>query len=206
MAHTSKKQPKEGLMRTSVKHVFMGLVSLAVVAGTSGLVLPQPGHADEQFGEIRNNLNILFPPCGTGTREDRFVVSLEHPEEVCDNTTGLYWQQSPSTSFFNWADAIQHCEDLSLKKKILDQKWRLAEIKEYISLVDYNVEDQVNALNDGPFDNVQSALYWTATAVSDGASSAWVVNFMDGGGNLMVRVGERESDGASFHGWCVRGR
>ena len=36
------------------------------------------------------------PPCGAGTEGQRFVVyALE--DEVCDNTTGLRWQQEPGS-------------------------------------------------------------------------------------------------------------
>src|SRR2546427_2797646 len=37
------------------------------------------------------------PPCGAGTEARRFVVSQDGME-VCDNTTGLNWQQNPDST------------------------------------------------------------------------------------------------------------
>ena len=50
-------------------------------------------------------------------------------DTVCDNKTGLWWQQSPSTDTFVWgpvqdpiSNALDHCEDLTLSGKT----WRLS--------------------------------------------------------------------------------
>ena len=55
---------------------------------------------DQVLAEISNLM--VGAPCGLGTEGERFVVN---GPEVCDNTTGLYWEQSPSTSVFNWQGA-----------------------------------------------------------------------------------------------------
>ena len=50
-------------------------------------------------------LGQLAPPCGAGTAGQRFVV-LDDGEEVCDNTTGLFWQQQPDNSILSQANAL----------------------------------------------------------------------------------------------------
>lgn len=99
---------------------------------------------------------VVSPPCGAGTAGQRFVADTE---EVCDNTTGLYWVKMPDATVRSHAAALTHCAGLDLGNS---QTYRLPEVKELISLVDYS---QFNlALPVGhPFSNVQSSLYWSAS-------------------------------------------
>jgi hypothetical protein len=98
-------------------------------------------------------------------------------------------------------NAIDHCANLNLNGKT----WRLAQIKEYISLWDYSQMDQAEALNapNGPFENVQSAGvvtgYWSATpnALGGTQSVAWMTFSLRGD------VARRTKD-STFHAWCVR--
>ena len=142
------------------------------------------------------NLAENYPLCGPETQNQRFVVS-EDGNSVCDNNTGLWWQQSPSTTFFAWANAVQHCENLTLSGKT----WRLAEVKEYLSLVDYSAPNQAGALNtpNGPFTHVQSSFYWSATELAGTPPVAWLVGFSLGG--------VLDSDKVNSNGpaWCVSG-
>ena len=138
----------------------------------------------------------IFPPCGPGTRKDRFVQSKDG-FSVCDNKTGLWWEQSPNPGVFNWDGAKQYCENLTLGGKT----WRLPTLQEmqWDSLIDYSVANQAEALNAGPFDNVQPAVYWSATEFAGlPAAFAWFVNFIDGnvGGSLK---------GLTGLAWCVSG-
>jgi len=147
------------------------------------------------------------PLCGAGTEGQRFVPDdPTTPTEVCDNTTGLYWEHSPSTAFFQWSTdppadtntpAKDHCTGLNLGN---GQAYRLAEVKELISLVDYGVPNQATALNDpnGPFEDVQSAGYWSASPLAGGPPSAWNVNFSNGSVLGNGKVFDRRA-------WCVRG-
>ena len=72
-----------------------GFMSIILVFGMVGLVVPPPSEAVGSFGGIKK----IFPPCRPGTREQRFVVSKDGLS-VCDNKTGLWWEQSPSTATF----------------------------------------------------------------------------------------------------------
>ena len=128
------------------------------------------------------------PLCGAGTEGERFVSDTT---EVCDNTTGLYWQQSPSTSVFDWTEAIAHCTALG-------SGYALPEVKQLISLVDYSEPNPADALNDpnGPFEDVQSGSYWSATPDATFPADAWFV-FFGNGFVLSGVMGDRA--------WCVRG-
>jgi len=61
------------------------------------------------------------PPCGAGTEGQRFVADTE---EVCDNTTGLYWVKMPDATVRNHAAALTHCAGLDLGNS---QTYRLPE-------------------------------------------------------------------------------
>ena len=189
---------EEDFMGTS-KHFFTGLMLVTFVCGSVGLLLPPLSQADVQFGGIKPILKKIFPPCGPGTRKERFVVK---GETVCDNKTGLWWEQSPSSEFFTWQEAIDHCATLELTGNYHQKKeWRLAEVKELQSLVDYSVPDQATNLNDpnGPFMNVRPEFYWSATELAGDPSTAWDVAFFTG----LVLNGDKAFN--SFPAWCVSG-
>jgi len=130
------------------------------------------------------------PPCGAGTGAQRFVVSQDGME-VCDNTTGLNWEQHPDSILRNLADALTHCASLV-------GGFRLPEVKELISLVDYTRFNPALPASH-PFTNVQSANYWSAT--TDAAAptlSVWRMLLNSGS------VRNLANDGTLFV-WCVRG-
>ena len=88
---------------------------------------------------------------------------------ITDIETGLTWLKDANhfkTSMV-WDEAIKACVALG-------DGWRLPEIKELLSLIDYS---QYNpALPQGhPFEKVQSAYYWSATTGAGGTHGAWVV-------------------------------
>ena len=140
-------------------------------------------------------------PNPPGKSADRFVVL--GTGEVLDVTTGLRWQQTPGSanvvgagSSCNgpttcvWQEAVDYCAALG-------GGYRLPEIKELISLVDYS---QFNpALPAGhPFTGVQSSLYWSAAAVASNPTLAWNVDFFNG---FVLTTGK-----ANFNrfAWCAR--
>jgi hypothetical protein len=184
-------------MRTS-KHFLIGLISIVFVSGLIGLVLTPPSQAEVEFGGIKKILKQIFPPCGPRTRKQRFVVSKDGTS-VCDNKTGLYWEQSPSTDRVTWADAIQHCENLTLGGKT----WRLPTLQEmqWDSLIDYSESDQATPLNtpNGPFQNVLPGFYWSASEVAGRPTDAWFVDFVNGG--VLINL----KDDGSLQMWCVSG-
>lgn len=78
---------------------------------------------------------------------------------VTDNTTGLMWQDDAETASVTktWVNAINYCESLILGDY---SDWRLPNINELRSIVDYNEYDPAI---DTVFQNVQSDYYWSST-------------------------------------------
>jgi uncharacterized protein DUF1566 len=92
------------------------------------------------------------------------------------------WEQSPSTSTFNWFDALFQCYRLEVGGR---KGWRLPTVEELASLVDTRrpLAGSLPAptLPPGnPFSNVQSSFYWSATTFAGLTSTAWGAGFDDG--------------------------
>jgi len=107
---------------------------------------------------------------------------------------GLIWtkdaQQIPEQ--MNWYEGVEACNDLDFAGY---DDWRLPNIKELLSLIDYSQD--APALTAGhPFTNVQSAHYWSST-MSAGGGTVWSV-YLGGG------VGTFGTSHPSYV-WPVRG-
>jgi hypothetical protein len=185
----------------------MGLLSIVFLLGgmtlitplgneaeASGRVTPQDLHQDHKkigksVEKIEEQLGDAAPPCGAGTARQRLVVSPDGTE-VCDNTTGLNWEQNPDSIIRNQVDALAHCSTLG-------PGYRLPEVKELISLVDYSVAGRGPVLPVGhPFSNVgPDADYWSATENTFFRNTWWIVDFDFG--NVFSNPGTN-------HVWCVR--
>ena len=128
--------------------------------------------------------------------KSRFLVLTDFDgAAVFDKETGRVWEQSPSTSLFNWANAQEHCNTLKVGNRM---GWRLPTLQELASLVDSSQSSP--ALPPGhPFNNVSEA-YSATTCASCVDSRAWVVGFSGGG-----FVGTPELKSSSSFAWCVRG-
>ena len=157
---------------------------------------------DQMLADI-NNL-LMGAPCGQGTEGQRFVLQ-SGGTEVCDNITGVRWQQTPGvpgTTPSNcdngndcvWQDAVDYCAALGS---------RLPEIKELISLVDYSVAFPGPVLPAGhPFDAVfpigtKNADYHSATPLANNPAKEFVVNFDFG---TVDQISKDDNN----HTWCVR--
>ncbi len=132
------------------------------------------------------------PPCGAGTAGQRFVVS-PNSTEVCDNTTGLKWEQNPDSITRSHADALAHCPTLG-------PGFRLPEVKELSSLVDYT--QSFPPLSAGhPFTNIQASgggccNYWSATTSTNADNQAWFVLFEFGSLGFFDKT-------SAVNVWCV---
>jgi hypothetical protein len=125
----------------------------------------------------------------------RFVVLSDfNNEAVLDRETGLVWAQSPALTLFGWKDARFHCPNKNVGGR---KGWRLPSFPELASLIDPSNLNPTMPTGH-PFTNVQSAHYWSATALADDPTSAWLVDFSLGVGNGGKEV-------ISGHAWCVRG-
>lgn len=138
-----------------------------------------------QVVDLSNDHN----PCTNGGTNVGTRWTVSHSGlTVCDKDTGYTWQQHPTSTTRNWDDSIAYCQNLVVG----GTDWALPEIEVLETLVDTNNSNP--ALPTGhPFDNVQSAGYWSATTNALNPTNAWSVNFHNG---LVVDSGLA---------WCVRG-
>ena len=94
---------------------------------------------------------------------------------VYDSKTELSWQSQPSTNQFNWNSAKNHCTNLSYGGK---SDWRLPNIDELKSLVDYNKYKPAMATN---FIDIKTDdYYWSSSKYANDSSQAWDVDFNGG--------------------------
>ncbi len=119
---------------------------------------------------------------------------------VLDRETGLVWERSPSTSYFDWWNAQWHCNSLTVGNRM---GWRLPTLQELASLVDGDPANNSSLkLPPGhPFSNVQSSHYWSATSLADEPGgtpwgACWV-GFSGYAGNI--------DKSNPYCVWCVRG-
>jgi Protein of unknown function (DUF1566) len=129
-----------------------------------------------------NSYGIEIPCRGTGQDADK-KQGVEWPVKrftdndngtVTDNLTGLVWlQDADAFGRLNWQDALDACNGLkegdkhcrSLKDESRAGDWRLPNVNELRSLIDYSeVAPAVKRPN--PFGNIQSTLYWSSTTVA----------------------------------------
>lgn len=106
---------------------------------------------------------------------------------VTDNLTGLIWMKDANCfgGLQTWNDAVSlvlnnvangYC---GLTDGSSPGDWRLPNIKEMLSLVDYNAHNPAMWWWDF-FNNVQSNYYWSSTTKDDVANVAWVVSMEAG--------------------------
>ena len=115
---------------------------------------------------------------------------------VTDNTTGLIWTDGTSAKR-RWDDlwpdnAAGYC----YYKFPQIFKWRLPNIKELETLVDYGRYDP--AVTEDVFQHISSYYYWSSTTAAGNSSNAWFVDFYYG----YSYYGDKDDD---YYVRCVRG-
>jgi hypothetical protein len=136
----------------------------------------------------------------------RFKLLNEfNTEAVLDKETGLVWERRPSKEAVAWPNARLICA----QKAVGDRGgWRLPAFNELASLVDPAVTDPtVLRLPAGhPFQDVQPAAYWSATAFVDEPGFVLIVDFMFvSGSDAPIGVHDANTSGGPKHVWAVRG-
>ena len=166
-------------------------------AGGGGLGVPMTGqtnsYAAGDDGALRKGVAWPSP---------RFTDNSNGT--VTDNLTGLIWLKNanfkagPST----WADALTDCATLNsaeggLTDGSIEGDWRLPNVRELQSLIDYEQRDPALPL-EHPFTGVQKDYYWSSSTIKVDMGFAWNVGL---GGGLV------EVDGKSLthYVWPVRG-
>ena len=104
---------------------------------------------------------------------------------MTDNMTGLVWLQNVSTSSYTWANGITYCEGLTTG----GSDWRMPNVRELRSLVNYGQSEQYTWLNGLGFSNVQSSFYWAGTTCASDAANALRVTMYFGSVYNNTKVG-----------------
>jgi len=111
----------------------------------------------------------------------QFSLQDNGDSTVSDLNTGLMWQQTPSSSSFNWQEAVDHCDTLVLAGH---DDWRIPSLKELFSISNFSTGWPY--LDTAYFDLVGSEVskdeqYWTSNyyvgvTMEGGSAAAFGVN------------------------------
>ena len=125
-----------------------------------------------------------YRPAAVQPKYTVYYGGVETSSYTVDNVTGQMWVTNPndlsggqyvSSGTYTWEQAIAKCEGLTYAGY---NDWRLPNIKELQSIVDYN--RQSPSINITYFLNTQNSVYWSSTTYVPGSSYAWFVNLYDG--------------------------
>ena len=121
---------------------------------------------------------------------------------MTDHLTGLVWlRDAACITNLNWAAAIDAANslgdgDCSLTDFSEPGDWRLPNVKELLSLVDYgNVAPALPA--DHPFLGVLYNRYWSATTFAGHAPRAWSVHLQTGLSDGLNYVSDKDGNQTS---------
>lgn len=131
---------------------------------------------------------------------------------VTDNLTGLIWLENANCwGGTNWPTALANCNQLAsgscgLSDGSLAAEWRLPNVKELQSLIDFGYFDPALSNGDGTakwspgdsFIGVQSNGYWSSTTGPGDTGNVWGVSLSSG----TVGVGSKLG---GAYAWPVRG-
>lgn len=100
-------------------------------------------------------------------------------ETITDSTNNLMWEDgaTAASNTLSWTNAISYCENLDFASHA---DWRLPNINELRSIMDYSATGNTNAL----FENVNtSGNYWSSTTIYNGFSTdgTWSMYLWAGG-------------------------
>lgn len=151
-------------------------------------------HGDGDDGDLEKGVAWPTP---------RFTDNLDGT--VTDNLTGLIWLKNANCfGTKDWATALSDCKSLaegtcSLTDGSLAGDWRLPNVKELQSLIDYGHYDPALP-GVHPFTDVQieTIYYWSSTTSAYITNYASRVSFSNG----IVHVSGKSTD---LYVWCVRG-
>ncbi|MGH7180512.1 MAG: DUF1566 domain-containing protein [Nitrospiraceae bacterium] len=118
---------------------------------------------------------------------------------VRDNSTGLVWEQYPSTPATDWSNARFQCVNKNVGGT---RGWRLPSVVELTSMLNQQTQGATPVVP-SEFTGVQLVNYWSATthaptATNSNSAIALTLSLSDG------TVGQ-SNKGGSGNVWCVRG-
>lgn len=92
---------------------------------------------------------------------------------LTDTNTGLVWQQGTAPQR-NWKEALLYCENLSFAGH---SDWRLPNLNELKSLVDYTLTGNGPCIDTTFFPNSEAYVYWSSTSIAAEPTCGFAVAF-----------------------------
>lgn len=139
---------------------------------------------------------------GASAGTDRFRDN--HDGTVTDTLTDLIWMKNADAfGEVTWEEALTNARRLAhgsygLSDNSSPGDWRLANIRELLSLIDYGRANPILP-DEHPFDNVRSAIYWSSTTLAPAAKLAWMMTLGIGPTVFVVKRTPARM-------WAVRGK
>ena len=142
-------------------------------------------HGTRQDGDIRAGVALRYTSHANGT--------------ITDMSTGLVWEKKTAANQFDaylWDEAFEYVAGLNALRFGGYDDWRLPNLRELASLIDYGTFNPAVAPELDDCDHGSCTVagsYWSSTSAVSAPFLAWRVNFYDGahlvgGKNFTIRV------------------
>ena len=163
-----------------MKYIFTTLIIFTLLTSP---FTQQTAHAVSPAPVLQTGQTLCYDSVGTvidcaGTGQDGDLnsgVTWPSPRfsdlsdgTVTDNLTGLTWSKDGNSSGAaeTWQNALDFIKTLNISNYRGHNDWRLPNINELESLVNYSLVNSATWLNGQGFSDVQSGNYWSATPSS----------------------------------------
>ncbi|MDM8561445.1 sulfatase-like hydrolase/transferase [Candidatus Parabeggiatoa sp. HSG14] len=128
---------------------------------------------DGHIKQAPTSRNTLFYRCVRGDEYGENEFANNDDGTVTDKASGLMWQQADDSTARNWQDSLAYCEGLKLSGH---NDWRLPDIKELQSIVDYTRHNP--AIDPEVFTQTDpEGWFWSSTTHGDNITTAAYICF-----------------------------
>ena len=170
-------------------------LSTPVFAGTVNL--PRSGQTTSYGSEDDGSMQagVVWP-------DPRFTLNGDC---VTDNLTGLVWTKNANlpNNWITWNEALDYIKQLNNNGGLCGYAdWRLPNVNELESIVNYGAVDLASWLNSQGYINVEFC-YWSSTSISNNYSLVAYFN-VDGGSGGGIGFEDKKDD-YHMYVWPVRG-
>ena len=125
---------------------------------------------------------------------------------VTDSLTGLMWLKDAGCLKKRWSDALNIIIDFNANPPGYSclgytadyNDWRMPNVKELESMINYETSDAAGWLNSAGFTNVKYSSYWSSTTSQKSAAQAWMMNMKKSSKLLQNKK-------SNYYAWPVRG-
>ncbi len=175
------------------------LISAALSSAANQARVPMTG---ETGGAVGSANGTVWPP-------GRFWVGSASTNCVSDKLTGLMWVKDlntvritnglPNGGLTSWQIALDSVKQANATAGYCGYTdWRLPNVNELKSLINYGKPIIANWLNIEGFVNVKAGNYWSSTSFAPNTNRAWDVHFESGNVSAHLKADR-------YYVWPVRG-